>query len=131
MTTKSYRKKTKRAQKKAPPKPAETPPPAAAPHPLAEAETLFDDGIPREDTTLLQLIRGMFDAPNASKSGNATADFLSDVLLATADDMYLVQNLNSGLDSGDIIDRVLLRATWRAEFAAEIARRVEKGLVLR
>jgi hypothetical protein len=156
MTTKAYRKKKNGAQKKAP-KPAETKPSngapfkftgttdellaaadriradraAANPHPLAQADALFDDGLIRGDTTLLQLVRGIFDAGNASKSDNPVADFLSEVLLANNDELHLVQFVNSELDHTDVIGRVLLRVQWRAEIAAEIARRVEKGEVLR
>jgi hypothetical protein len=106
---------------------------ADRPHPLAASEVLFDNGSVREDLTLLRLVRGMFEAPNRSRTGNTTVDFLSDVLLSGADDAELMQAAaNEGtLDLSPVIDRAALRASWRAIFAVEIARRVEKGEVAR
>jgi hypothetical protein len=101
-----------------------------APHPLAEAEALFKDGEPRADLTMLEIIRAFFDTPHRQRSGNPTVDFLSDVMATVADELRIA-HLNDGLDNHDLIDRVLLRAEWRMTFAAELARRVEKGEVLR
>jgi hypothetical protein len=101
------------------------------PHPLTPADSLFLDGEPRTDLTLLQMVGAMFECPNNGESSNPAVTFLGNVLLANADDMYLVNSLNDVLDHGDVVDRVLLRATWRAAFAVEIVRQVEKGEVLR
>jgi len=79
------------------------------------------------EATVADLLRLMFEAPNRPRgTGNADPDtFVEDVLLCSADEAEII-SLAVASDSGisDELQRIMLRANYRAIVALELAQRM-------